>query len=54
MVVGAAVEIAGLEPLLDAALLAFDGDAMGAGHHRRERLGAAHAAEPGGQDPACR
>ena len=49
----APVEIAGLEPLLDPALLAFDGDAMGAGHHRRQRLGAAHAAEARGQDPAA-
>ena len=49
----APVEIAGLEPLLDPALLAFDGDAMGAGHHRRERLRAAHAAEARGQDPAA-
>ena len=49
----APVEIAGLEPLLDPALLAFDGDAMRAGHHRGERLRAAHAAEARGQDPAC-
>ena len=49
----ALVEIAGLEALLDPALLAFDGDAMGAGHHRGERLGAAHAAEARGQDPAA-
>ena len=31
--------------------LAFDGDHRGAGHGRGERLRAAHAAEPGGQDP---
>ena len=47
----AMVEVAGLEALLDRAFLDFDGDAMGAGHHRRQRLRAAHAAEPGGQDP---
>ena len=49
----APVEIAGLEPLRDAAFLAFDGDAMRAGHDRGERLRAAHAAEPRGQDPAA-
>jgi hypothetical protein len=32
--------------------LAFDGQARGAGHHRRQGLGAAHAAEAGGQEPA--
>jgi hypothetical protein len=50
----AAVEIARLEPFLDAAVLDFDGDAVSAGHHRRERLRAAHPAEPGGQDPPAR
>ena len=34
--------------------LAFDRQQRGAGHRRRERLRAAHAAEPGGEDPACR
>ena len=47
------VEIAGLEPLLDPALLAFDRQAMRARHHRRQRLGAAHPAEARGQDPAA-
>ena len=48
-----AVEIAGLQPLLDAARLAFDGEERRARHSRGERLRAAHAAEPGGQDPAA-
>ena len=48
------VEIAGLEPLLDPALLAFDRDAVRAGHHRRERLRAAHPAEARGEDPLAR
>jgi hypothetical protein len=51
--VGAAVEIAGAQPPLDAARLAFDGQHRGAGHGRGERLGAAHAAEAAGQDPAA-
>ena len=32
----------------------LDGDAMRAGHHRGERLRAAHPAEPRGQDPFAR
>ena len=32
----------------------LDGDAMRAGHDRRERLRAAHAAEAGGEDPLAR
>ncbi len=47
----APVEVAGLEPLLDPALLDLDGDAMRAGHDGRERLRAAHPAEAGGEDP---
>ena len=31
--------------------IAFDRQAAGAGHHRGQRLRAAHAAEPAGQDP---
>ena len=31
--------------------VALDGEARGAGHHGGQRLRAAHAAEPGGQDP---
>ena len=45
------VEIARLEALLDAAFLAFDGDAVRAGHHGRERLRSAHSAKACGQDP---
>ena len=52
-VFGLRVEVAGLQPHLDAARLALDGEARGAGHRRRERLRAAHAAEAGGQDPAA-
>ena len=51
-VVGLAVEIAGLQPHLDAGRLAFDRQHRGARHGGGERLGAAHAAEPAGQDPA--
>ena len=47
----ALVEVARLEALLDAAFLDLDGDAVRAGHHRGERLRAAHPAEAGGQDP---
>ncbi len=45
------VDVAGLEPLLDSAVLHLDRDAMRPGHHRGERLRAAHAAETAGQDP---
>ena len=45
------VEIARLEPHLDARRLAFDGDHRSAGHGRGERLRAAHAAEPRRQEP---
>ena len=48
-----AVEVAGLQPHLDTGGLAFDGQARGAGHHRRQGLGAAHAAQAGGQDPSA-
>jgi hypothetical protein len=47
----AMVEVAGLEPLLDPAFLDLDRNAVSAGHHRGERLGAAHATEPPGQNP---
>ena len=33
--------------------IAFDGEAAGAGHDRGQRLRAAHAAEPAGQDPVA-
>src|SRR3546814_5819801 len=49
--VGRAVEVAGLEAPLDPARLALDGEHRGAGHGSGQRLGATHAAEPGGQDP---
>ena len=51
---GLPVEIAGAQPHLDARRLAFDGETRRAGHDRRERLRAAHAAKPGGQDPLAR
>ena len=53
-IVGLPVEIARAQPHLDARRLAFDRKAGRAGHHRGERLRAAHAAEAGGEDPfAC-
>ena len=48
------VEIAGAQPRLDAARLAFDREQGRAGHGRRERLRPAHAAEAAGQDPSTR
>ena len=48
------VEVAGLEPALDPARPAFDREQRGPGHGRRQRLGAAHAAETAGQDPFAR
>ena len=47
------VEIAGLEPHLDARRLAFDRQQRCARHGRGERLRAAHAAEPGGENPSA-
>ena len=47
------VEVAGAQAELDAARPAFDGEARGAGHGRGQRLRAAHAAQPRGQDPAA-
>ena len=47
------VQIARLEPHLDPARPALDREHRGAGHGRGQRLGAAHAAEPAGQDPAA-
>ena len=49
--VGALVEVAGLDAHVDARGLALDREHRGAGHRRRKRLGAAHAAEPGGENP---
>ncbi len=45
------VEVARRKPHLDPARLAFDRQHRRAGHRRGERLRAAHAAEPRGQDP---
>ena len=45
------IEISGLEPHLDARGLAFDRQQRGARHGRGERLRAAHAAEPRGENP---
>ena len=50
-ILGLRVEVAGLEPHLDARGLAFDRQQRGARHGGGERLRAAHAAEPGGEDP---
>jgi len=49
---GAHVEVARVEPLLDALRAALDRQHRGAGHRRGEWLRAAHAAETGGEDPA--
>ena len=48
------VEIAGLEPHLDARRLALDRQQRRTRHGGGERLRAAHAAEPGGEDPFAR
>ena len=48
------VEVARAQPHLDAARLALDRQHRGARHRRRQRLRAAHAAEPGRQDPLAR
>ena len=45
------VEVARREAHLDPALLALDREHRCAGHRRRQRLRAAHPAQPGGQDP---
>src|SRR6478735_8870593 len=47
----AAIDVARLEALLDAALLHLDRDAMRTRHHCGERLRPAHPTEPCGQDP---
>jgi hypothetical protein len=46
------VQVARLQPEIDAALLAFDHQAAGAGEGRRQRLRAAHAAQAGRENPA--
>ena len=50
--IGAPVEIAGLQAHLDAARLTFHREHRGAREGRGKRLGAAHAAEAAGEDPA--
>ncbi len=50
---GGDVEIAGAQAELDARRPALDRQHRGAGHGRRQRLRAAHAAEARGQDPAA-
>ncbi len=47
------VEVARLEPPLDAGRVDLDAEDRRAGHRRRQRLRAAHAAETGGQDRAA-
>jgi hypothetical protein len=47
------IEIARIEPLLDALRPALDCEHRGARHGRRERLRAAHPAQTRGQDPAA-
>ena len=47
------VHVAGTQAEVDAALLAFDVQRAGTGQRGGQRLGAAHAAEAGGEDPAA-
>ena len=49
---GLFVEVAGAQPEVDAALLAFDIERAGAGKAGGQRLRAAHAAKTGGEHPA--
>ena len=51
-VLGLDVDIAGAQPEFDARRAALDREQRSAGHRRRERLRAAHAAEAGGEDPS--
>src|SRR5690606_28508171 len=46
------VDVTGPQAEIDARLPAFDGQRTGTGEACGERLGTAHAAEPGGDDPA--
>ncbi len=48
---GLLVDITGAQAEIDPGLVAFHGEAAGTGHDGGQRLGAAHAAETGGQDP---
>jgi len=47
------IDIAAVETEIDADLLAFDVQRAGASQGRGQRLGATHAAEAGGEDPAA-
>ena len=49
----ALVEVAGLHAALDALQVDLDAQRGAAAHRDRQRLGAAHAAEPGGDDQAA-
>ena len=51
---GALVEVAGLEPPLDAAQVDLEAQRAAAVHRDGQRLGAAHAAEPRGEHEASR
>ena len=51
--VGDLVEVPGLETPLDPARVDLDAQDRRTGHRRRERLGATHASEAGGQDGAA-
>ena len=53
-VVGLLVEVAGLEPPLDPVRVDLDAERHAAVHRHRQRLGAAHAAEPGGDGDRAR
>src|SRR3546814_1879075 len=50
-IVGLLIDVTGAQAHVDAALLAFDGEAARTGEAGRQRLRAAHAAEPGGEYP---
>ena len=52
--IGLPVDIAGAQPHFDARWLAFNRKAACARHRRGQRLCAAHAAQPAGQDPFAR
>src|SRR6185437_5430857 len=50
---GRVIQIPGAQAHVDARALTLDGQTRRAGHDRRQRLGAAHAAEPRGEQPAA-
>src|SRR5690606_39545071 len=47
------VEIASTQAEIDRVGIAFDGEAAGPGHHRRQRLRATHPAETRGKNPSA-